>query len=299
VQPARAVLFSGLARCLLSLEEQLTAFFGELFYLKGYSLKPAFCPNFDFIVWRRNRLNEVELTRLRCKSWSCDYCARLNRDLWRLHLKKRIGKMGGEWWFVTVTSHEWKREQNASLANLRTGLDLLFKAMRRIWEGIEYVRVYELHTKGAFHAHLVISGLSERVVYRRGRNGVLVFKPSDAKGGKGWSLKTWFKKTCRRYKMGYMVDVQHIAGVAKTVNYITKYITKESQSFVVPGLRRIQTSQGIGAANPRKTGQGWQIAKYIWGTDVANRVVVDLNLKMRINPSYFDENYVYPHYDHS
>jgi len=257
-------------------------------------LKADFCPNFDFIVWRYNRLNEVELSRLRCKSWSCDFCAELNRQLWRSHLKKRIGKIGGEWWFITITSHEWKREQNASLKNLRTGLDLLFKAMRRIWKGIEYVRVYELHQKGAFHAHLVISGLSARVAHRLGRNGVLVSSATDEKESGSWSLKTWFKKTCRRYKMGYMVDVQHISGVAKTVNYITKYITKQTQNFVVKGLRRIQTSQGIGAANPRKEPAGWNIAKYIWSTDCAGRVVVDLNLKMRINPSFWRENIIYP-----
>lgn len=257
-------------------------------------MQQDFCPNFDFIVWRTNRLNEVELTRLRCKSWNCDFCANLNRELWRSHLKKKIAKLGGIWWFVTITSHEGNREKHATLANLRKGLDLLFKRIRRVWEGIEYVRVYELHETGAFHAHLVISGLSQRVAYRRGRNGVLVFSGTDNKGWHVWSIKTWFKKTARACKMGYMVDIQKMDTVPKTVNYITKYVTKQAQNFHVKGLRRIQTSQGIGAANPRKEASGWNVTKYLYMGNVGNRVVVDLNLKMRINPSFWRENYTYP-----
>jgi hypothetical protein len=257
-------------------------------------LKPAFCPNFDFIVWRKNRLNEVELTRLRCKSWDCEFCADLNRQLWRSHLKKKIAKLGGTWWFLTITSHEGNREKHATLANLRRGLDLLFKRMRKIWKRIEYVRVYELHQTGAYHAHCIISGLSPRIHYYKARSGLRVFEPCDSKGKNVWSLKTWFKKTARACKMGYMVDCQQLDGVAKTVNYICKYITKTTLSYHVKYVRRIQTSQGIGAANPRKEGQGWNIAKYVYMGNVGNSVLVDLNLKIRINPSFWRENYTYP-----
>lgn len=257
-------------------------------------MKPEFCPNFDFVVWRGNRRGEVELTRLRCKSWSCEYCAQKNRELWRSHLKKRIGKIGGVWWFVTITSHEGNRESHATLANLRRGLDLLFKRIRRVWKRFEYVRVYEVHKKGAFHAHIVISGLSDRVAYSKSRSGKRAFVPCEQRGWQVWTLKTWFKKSARACKMGYMVDVQRIDTVSKTVNYICKYITKDAQSFFVKGLRRIQTSQGIGAANARKEPDGWQVGKYIFGGEVAGRVLVDLNLKLRINPSYWRDNYSYP-----
>lgn len=261
-------------------------------------MKPQFCPNFDFIVWRYNRLNQVELTRLRCKSWSCDYCAKLNREMWRSHLKKRIGKMGGTWWFITITAHEGSRVSVLTLANLRRGLDLLFKRMRRVWEKIEYVRVFEVHKTGAFHAHLVISGLSDKVLYYHTRAGKRAFRPSEHRGKEVWSLKTWFKKSCRAVKMGYMVDVQRMDSITKTVNYICKYITKSSQAFYEKGLRRIQTSQGIGAVNPRKPASGWQIGKYVWAGEVGKRDLKDLNLKMTIRPSFWRDNYTYPNTYH-
>jgi len=214
--------------------------------------------------------------------------------LWRDHLKRKIGKLGGDWWFVTVTSHEGNREKHATLANLRKGLDLLFKRMRRIWKGIEYVRVYELHQTGAYHAHCIISGLSSRVSYRRSRNKLRVFCACDRKDEQTWSLKTWFKKTARACKMGYKVDVRRIEGIPKVVNYVCKYITKDTQTWHVKGVRRIQCSQGIGSANERKETRGWIAAKYLFAHEVGQSKVRDLNLKLTINPSYFREHIVYP-----
>lgn len=239
-------------------------------------------------------MGQVEVLRLRCKSWQCEYCAAKNREMWRSHLKKRIAALAGEWWFVTVTAHEGNRHSFATLANLRRGLDLLFKRMRKIWKGLEYVRVYEKHRNGGFHAHMVVSGLSPRVAYRKGRNGVRVFSAAQGRGQGVLSLKTWFKKSARAVHMGYMVDVQKLDGVRKTINYVCKYFTKEAQNFHVPHLRRIQTSAGIGAANARKEGQGWRVDKYIWQSDVMGKDVYDLNLKMTIKPAFWERNYTYP-----
>lgn len=258
-------------------------------------MKAQFCPNFSWIVWRHNRLGETEMTRLRCKSWQCEYCAQKNREMWRSHLKKSIGKLGGDWWFITITAHEWNRVKAATLGCLRTGLALLFKRMRRVWKEFDYVRVYELHEKSAFHAHLIISGLSPRVAHRRARSGERTFSPAFDKGKSVWSLKTWFKKTARSCKMGYMVDVQKLNSVAKTVNYICKYITKQAQAFDEPYLRRIETGGRIKAANSRKPAQGWVCDAYVWSSACAGgRVLVDLNLKLRINPTFWRENYTYP-----
>lgn len=257
-------------------------------------MKPLFCPNFNLIVWRHNRLNQTEMTRLRCKSWQCDYCAALNREMWRSHLKKRISRLGGRWWFITTTSHEGNRSKSGSLQNLRRGLDLLFKRIRKVFGKVEYVRVYEAHQTGAFHAHIIMGGLSSRVAYRRTRSGKRAFEPVEQKGKQVWSLRTWLKKMARTCRMGYMVDVQELSGVQKTVNYICKYVTKEAQNFHVKHLRRIQTSQGIGAANERSKGGQWHIAGYVYGADCQGRDLIDLNYKMTIHPSYWHTNYTYP-----
>lgn len=251
------------------------------------------CPNFNLIVWKRET-GRVVMSRLRCKQWSCDYCAKQNREMWRSHLKKRIGKLGGEWWFITITAAEWYREAAKSLENLRRGLDLLFKRIRRVFGKVEYVRVYETHKTGVFHGHVIMSNLSGRVAYGRARSGQRSFKPTEKRGMETWSLSTWFKKTCRACKMGYMVDVQKVDGIQKVVNYVCKYITAEKQDFSVRGLRRIQCSQGIGSANARQPGKGWIVAQHVWAGDVRGMPVYDTNLKIEINPSFWHENMVYP-----
>lgn len=254
---------------------------------------PISCPNFSLIVWKREA-GRVVMSRIRCKSWQCEYCAKKNREMWRSHLKKRICAIGGQWWFITVTAAEWYRERAKSLENLRRGLNLLLKRINRVFGKVEYVRVYELHKKGAFHAHLIMSSLSGRVHYRRARSGQRVFKPAFVRGLATWTIQTWFKKTCRTLKLGYMVDVQRIEGVQKAVNYISKYITKEGQNFSVRGLRRIQTSSAIGAANGREAGKGWVVGKHVWGGDVGMMPLYDANLKITINPSYWNNEVVYP-----
>jgi len=242
----------------------------------------------------KREAGKIIMSRLRCKSWQCDYCASKNRELWRSHLKKRIGRLGGEWWFVTVTAAEWNQTASKSLASLRHGLDLLFKRIRRIWGKIEYVRVYELHKTGAYHAHIIVCGLSSRVAYRKARSGRKSYIPVAVRGEQTWSLKTWFKKSARSLKMGYMVDVQAVNGIQKVVNYVCKYITKGGQDFDEPFLRRIQTSSGIGAANRREVGRGWTVGRHVWASDARNMPLYDANLKQTINPSYWQNNVVYP-----
>jgi len=237
------------------------------------------------------------MTRLRCKSWQCDYCAKVNRDMWRSHLKKRIGKLGGDWWFITLTAHEHIRTPAGSLANIRKNLDRLFKRIRRVWGKIEYVRVYETHEKGAYHSHLVMSGLTSRVVRKKARNNQIHYKPTDAVSGQGtWGVQTWFRRNARQIGMGFMVDVQFTGTTAKTVNYICKYLTKDCQRFTEKNLRRIQTSQGIGSPFERGSGD-WNVVTSIWRGMLGDCELTDLNLKMTIPTSYWHDNIVYPKID--
>lgn len=234
------------------------------------------------------------MVRLRCKSWQCEYCAEKNRALWRSHLKKRIGHIGGSWWFITITAHERSRSKDTSLANLRAGLDKLLKRLRRVYGRIDYVRVYEVHQKGAFHAHLVVQGLSQRVARMDLRNGEIAFRPFDTvPATRSWGIQTYFRRVAREVGMGYMVDVQAVDTIPQVVNYITKYMTKESQSFWVKGLRRIQASERIGAANQRGEG-GWSVGPYVFGGEVRHSNLRDADLKVTITPEYWQEHVIYP-----
>lgn len=256
----------------------------------------SFCPNFSLVVWKKTGDNLYTMVRLRCKSWQCEYCAAKNRALWRSHLKKRIGRIGGSWWFVTITAHERLRTQELSLENLRRGIDLLLKRLRRVYGRIDYVRVYEVHQKGAFHAHLIVQGLSARVAVLVSVSGNKEVYYRPAYGyvwQRTWGIRTWFRRAAREVGMGYMVDVQALETIPQVVNYVTKYMTKESQNFNVKGLRRIQASERIGAANPRGEG-GWQVGPYVFGGEVRHSNLRDADLKVTITPDYWKEHVIYP-----
>lgn len=253
-----------------------------------------FCPNYSLVVWKFVPGEPAIMVRLRCKSWQCEFCAKKNRELWRSHLKKRIGKIGGSWWFVTLTAHENTRTPGTSLANLRNNLDRLFKRIRRVWKRIDYVRVYETHQTGAFHCHLVMQGLSARVFRLQAKNGQTYYTPDNKPlVARTWGVKTWFRRNAREIGMGYMVDVQALRDTPQVVNYITKYMTKEAQSFWVKGLRRIQTSERIGAANPRAQG-GWRVGPVVYGGAVQWQAVRDADLKITIPAEYWKEHITYP-----
>jgi len=212
----------------------------------------------------------------------------------RSHLKKRIGRIGGSWWFITLTAHENTRTPGSSLANLRDNLDRLFKRVRRVWKRIDYVRVYETHEKGAFHAHIVLQGLSARVVRMEAANRQEYYRPTTEPKGKGnWGVRTWFRRNARQIGLGYMVDVQKVDTTQEVVNYITKYMTKEAQKFYVKNLRRIQCSERIGAANERGSG-GWNVAKSVYAGEVNYMPVKDLNLKITIPAEYWQTYPAYP-----
>lgn len=252
------------------------------------------CPFFSLVVFKRTVPGTTVMARLRCKSWQCDHCARLNRDMWRSHLKKRIGRMGGQWWFLTMTAHEHIRTPAGSLANIRNNLDRLFKRVRRVWGKIEYVRVYETHEKGAFHVHLVISGLSARVVRKMARNGQIHYKPGDTATKKGsWGVQTWFRRNCREIGMGYMVHCVQLDTTAKTVNYVCKYLTKTAQDFVMKGLRRVQTSQGIGSPNKRGDGT-WTVQPVVFRGNIGADRLYDSDLRAFVPDEYWREHITYP-----
>ena len=169
------------------------------------------------------------------------------------------------------------------------------KRIRRVFGKVEYVRVYEKHKTGAFHAHIIMSNLSRRVAYRRTRSGQSTYTPVDGRGKQIWSLATWFSRQARECKMGYRVDVQEIVGIQKVVNYVCKYITKEGQAFDEKGLRRIQTSRGVGSCNPRGAGKGWTVAQHVWATDMPPLAqLFDATTGAIINPTYWLSNTVYP-----
>lgn len=248
----------------------------------------AVCKNYLKVAYTVTAPREALLTRLRCKKWTCEYCAEKNARTWQYWLIKRLPEVSNDWWFVTLTASAKTRTELSSLLNLRTNIDRLIKRVRRVFGlPIEYVRVFEVHpTSEAVHVHFVMHGLTPYVV-----NGFSVKHQAVSigvmtrKGRVGtWSVKTWFKKTCDELKMGYIADVQHIEGdQSKVAFYVTKYLTKAQGKIDIPYLRHVQVTKGVGSPEFEKN-YTWIPVSYITAdtvghktrvTDIDNGFVID------------------------
>jgi len=257
------------------------------------------CKRYKKVAFSTTGPKEAIFTRLRCKQWTCDYCADKNARTWQYWLIKRLPEVSGEWWLLTITAHRNTRSQALSLANIRTKIDTLIKRVKRVWgNDIEYVRVFEKHPSSeAIHAHLVISGLTPYVVngysvkHRPMSIGVLT---RTAWNGT-WSVKTWFKKTCQDLKMGMQADVQLINdNPSRAAFYVTKYLTKDQQAFHVAHLRHVQVTQGIGKPKFDSEYQ-WTPASYITTyTFEAGTKVTDIDTGFIIDNNYWETKGFYP-----
>lgn len=260
---------------------------------------PEVCKNYMKVAFSQTGHREAIMTRLRCKLWSCEPCAKLNAWIWRNWLLKRLPEVSDQWWLLTLTASRFYREKYSSLTNIRDHLDMFFKRVRRVFGEIEYVRVYEKHTTSvAIHCHIIICGITPYVAVgcssklqpmaigvhkREYRNGV-------------HSVKTWIKNTCQEIKMGFIADIQPITGEAgKAVWYVTKYLTKAQQDLNVKGLRHVQVTQGIGS--PPKQGKDlhWDTAYYITARMLeAGTKIEDINTGDIIDNNYWEKHSFYP-----
>lgn len=263
----------------------------------------ATCKNYIKVAYTLTGPKEALLTRLRCKKWSCEYCAAKNAATWQYWLIKRLPEISDDWYFITLTAHSRKRSEYASLANIRDNIDRLIKRCKRVWgDDIEYVRVFEPHpSSGAVHVHFIMTGITPYVVpgcsvkLRPMAVGVL-----SRKGIRGtWSAQTWFKKTCHELGMGYMADVQRIIGdTQKTAFYITKYLTKDQGSLNIPYLRHVQVTRGIGSPEFDANYQ-WTPVSYITAKTFpeANTRVTDLDTGFVVDNNFWEHTGYYPSSD--
>lgn len=220
--------------------------------------------------------------------------------MWQYWLIKRIPEVSDEWWLVTLTAHSNKRTEVASLENLRANIDRLIKRIKRVFgDGIEYVRVFEVHpTSEAVHVHMIMSGLSPFVALGYSvKHQPMAIGTLTRKNRVGyWSVKTWFKKVCGELKMGYIADVQRFEGdTARAAFYVTKYLTKEQGKIAIPYLRHVQVTQGIGSPKFDNS-YTWEVASYITARtfDEPNTQVTDLDTGRVIDNNYWEVCGFYP-----
>jgi len=257
-----------------------------------------YCPHYVKVAFTITGPREALITRLRCKMWACDYCAKKNAARWRAHLVDKLVEISNAWYLVTFTAPRNKRSRQESLAAIRGNLDKFLKRLQRVFGKVQYVRVYEKHPSSeAIHAHMLVCGLSPFVVIGKNRKGKTVAFPvlnrTSYRGS--WSLRTWFKKTAKACGMGEIVDVQLIQNnVQLAIFYICKYLTKAQQDLHEKGLRHVQTSRAIGSP-PKGSEETWKAASYItvYTFDPGTRIT-DLNTGFVIDNNFWEHTGFYP-----
>lgn len=259
------------------------------------------CPRFHNVATTVIDANGKEkrlLIRLGCKQWQCPVCYKRNRDLWRHHLMNKIAGLGGAWSFWTITMppflHKLSTEDaraKMSLIRIRANWDKFMKFMKRKYGKFEYVRVFETHESGCLHIHFLASfhvpDDDYKTVYRGDK--------------KDYSYCASLKDTIWTvYNFGYMHSVENLpeGDFARTVGYVTKYMTKEDD-FVTKYLgkmrvRRIQTSRKIGAVPKSKSDYEWKIVHGVSRFENQDIPTFDLNRKITLKPSDFEGGSWYP-----
>lgn len=193
-----------------------------------------FCPNFSGLLLADDGNGKVLLARVRCKQWDCPHCANLNRAIWKAKLIHGINEVGGAWSFWTITAHRKMRGYDASLKSLRGAWGKLYHRLKRRQGAFQYARIYEPHSDGSLHIHVISNFLWSDIVAGVARDGGAI------------SYSRWLKDTIPACGGGYQTDCRNLAGNASgTAGYIVKYMTKEAKEFKKSRgrLRRIQTSQ--------------------------------------------------------
>jgi len=188
------------------------------------------CPNAkEIIILGMNRVEkQAILFNPRCKLWSCDYCAELNKEFW-IHQATRgailITTEGRKIQFVTLTSRPYATP-TTGLYFLKKNWPLLNRKLKyhtdkwRAALGYEwaYFMVPEHHKSGVVHCHLFAATHYDTV-----------------KSWKDFAFSSGF---------GWRVDVQPLITPEQAASYVAKYLHKGHGAEQWPkGFRRVRHSQ--------------------------------------------------------
>lgn len=188
------------------------------------------CPNTKdvFILGINDQEKKGILFKPRCKQWSCDYCAEINKEYW-IHQASRgallITSEGREIQFVTLTSRSYA-SPNSSLYFFQQNWPKLNRRMKyhtNLWgptHGKEwaYFLVPERHKSGVAHFHLLaVTHIA------------------------AWAI---WKKHAHASGFGFIGDLKENIDPNQVANYVTKYLHKGIGAEQWPtDFRRVRHSQ--------------------------------------------------------
>ena len=192
--------------------------------LQIVSIKQCSKDNRPYLNGVNESAHTAILTRPACKMWNCEACGARNAKLWIARVINGVNKLGGEWFFLTITSHK-KMRGLKSIKSLREGWKKFYNRMLaengKTADGIFYCKVWEQHKDGGFHLHILIN----------------------------MTLGTrWAKDNAAETGMGFQADWHQVDNAGQVAGYISKYSLKNATmargGIEWPkGLRRVEVSR--------------------------------------------------------
>lgn len=119
--------------------------------------------------------------------------------------------------FVTITGHEKLSDFAATERVWQHAWSMLYSALKRQNQKLQYMLVPEKHKSGRMHVHaLWNAGVSQR----------------------------WLKNNARKRGLGYENKVVHVDSSGHAHKYVVKYVGKDLGADVPARFRRVRVSQG-------------------------------------------------------
>jgi len=253
-----------------------------------------FCTNLKMLaIADTPRNGQRAFVRLRCKMWTCEYCAAINRIQWRAKLIHHIHATQGNWSWFTLTAHRYARGEQKSLNNLRGAWDSLMKRMKRKYGNFSYARIYEKHKDGSYHIHAIASFHFTDLRYRISR-----------KDKKRTSVSQWLQKTAWELGIGMYTHAENITlnelHSGYVASYITKYIVKLTPEIKSEfgRVRHIQTSQNW-IVKEFTSEDSWQLSHGIYYDDIIGAMddkyeLIDVQNDHVVTLDDLETSYIYP-----
>jgi len=264
------------------------------------------CPHYSLALHTKdNEDKDALIYRARCKSWSCDYCAEINRKVWRARIMLEVAKSPGDvwhFWTLTLDGKDHGGNTAKSLQIWRDGWDKLMKRVKRDLGVMRYIRIFETHKDGTLHVHMLCDKAYPDVVAVLETDGRINYRSSD--------LKTHLEALA----LGWRHDLKPIVtenaeneGNERNVSaYCVKYLTKDIQSNVrsmlreagMERVRMIQTSQQWANVPTASEAREWQkggitMVEYD-ALSVEKVITVDVDVKRVVMAGDFFETGIYP-----
>lgn len=266
-----------------------------------------YCPAFSGIAVKKELTEDDKklISRLRCKSWACPYCAGSNRKRWQAFLLDVLPAVSEVWSFHTLTLPSWVRENKdftdedrtlASLSLIRANWDKFMKRLKRQVGAAQYFRVFEKHGDGCLHVHFLLSHWIPEDELKISHGSYNAKKDT---WNNHYSYWRWLKDNAPECGFGVMTSSENLRDPKAGVGYTTKYMTKED-SFVSDMLskyriRRFQSSQGIGSQDEwGKTDDYWEVRSFVDESLIDQVTYHDTNLKIDVRKSMLGNQGEYP-----